>query len=329
MAIPPPLTLTEGDAVQLALHPDWSRHRLIIAGVALVGVSLIAVNPITPSSDLPNVQHRAVKLVDEATWSDVVSTADTYLSNLETGSTTASADLSDAFTALSNEFGGQLSTALTGAASGIENSLYGGWYGGDDGYVFGLFGGTVTDTTNDSMHGVSETGSTLQEISTALEAGQYEAAFSYFDTWSLETADHTLKSLLNPILDVTSKSGTTLSIPVELSQIQTNLLETFGNYTELKNLSDALLSPEIGVGFALSQDIQGIATDFSSGDTTDALTALDNLPSDLTNALVNGWDSGGSGVEPFLGLLTDTNAATGGLLQELLVTLPEQLAGAL
>jgi hypothetical protein len=315
--------------VQLALDPDSSRHRLIIAGVALIGASLVAVNPMTPSSDLSNVQHRAVKLVDEATWSDVVSTADIYLSNLEAGSTTASADLSEAFTALSNEFGGQLSTALTGAASGIENSLYGGWYGGDDGYVFGLFGGTVTDTTNDSMHGVSETGSTLQEISTALETGQYEAAFSYFDTWSLETSDHTLKSLLNPILDVTSKStGTTLSIPVELSQIQTNLLETFGTYTELKNFSDALLSPELGVGFALSQDIQGIATDFSSGDTTDALTALDDLPSDLTNALVNGWDSG-SGAEPFLGLLTDTDAATGGLLQELLVTLPEQLAGAL
>ena len=40
-----------------------------------------------------------------------------------------------------------------------------------------------------------------------------------------------------------------LSIPVELSQIQTNLLETFANYNEAKARLDALLAPELSVAF--------------------------------------------------------------------------------
>ncbi len=36
-----------------------------------------------------------------------------------------------------------------------------------------------------------------------------------------------------------------MSIPVELSQIQTNLLETFGNYNELKGSRQIGAVPEI------------------------------------------------------------------------------------
>ena len=61
-----------------------------------------------------------------------------------------------------------------------------------------------------------------------LDQGKLLNAFSYFDTWSLETVDHTLKPLLSPLLDETSKGVTTLSIPAELSQTFTNVLEEFG-----------------------------------------------------------------------------------------------------
>ena len=67
----------------------------------------------------------------------------------------------------------------------------------------------------------------------------------------MELLDHTLKPLLSPLLDETSKGVTTLSIPVELSQLQTNLLETFGTYNELKAFGDATLSPFLGAGFRL------------------------------------------------------------------------------
>jgi hypothetical protein len=300
------------------------KNRLLIAGIAAVGASLIALNPMSQTlHGVPPVQHRAVQLTaGEEDWSQVLATAQDNLAALEGDASTASTELSTAENALSTEFSGQISTALTGFETGLQNSIDGGWYGGDDGYVFGLFGGSVT-----GPDGV-ETGSTLTEISQALSSGNAEQAFSYFDTWSLETLDHSLKPLLAPLLDETSKGVTTLSIPTELSQIQTSLLETFGTYTELKNLSDGLLSPELGVAFGLSSDLDGIATDLSSGDYTDALTAFNNLPSDLTGDLLNGWDSG-PGVEPFVGLLTDAGSSTGGLLQDLLITWPEQLAGAL
>jgi hypothetical protein len=41
----------------------------------------------------------------------------------------------------------------------------------------------------------------------------------------LAAVDHTLKPLLSPLLDETSKGVTTLSIPAELSQTFTNVLE--------------------------------------------------------------------------------------------------------
>jgi hypothetical protein len=316
--------------VQLALPSDSTCHdlgsgssrstahvnRFMIAGVALVGASLIAVNLGTPT--LPEVQHRAVQLTaGEEDWSQVVAEAEANLQTLETEAATANSDVSSAFSALSTEFSGQISTALTGAETGAQNSLDGGWYGSDDGYVFGLFGGSVS-----GPDGI-ESGGTLTEISNALQAGDTLSAFSYFDTWSLETLDHTLKPLLSPLLDETSKGATTLSIPVELSQLQTNLLETFGTYNELKALGDALLAPELSVGFGLSQDLDGIATDLSSGEYSQALTGFSNLSSDVTGDLVNGYPSAVTG-EEFTGLLN-----SGSILEELLVTWPEQLATAL
>jgi hypothetical protein len=306
--------------VQPAHSPDSINRasRLLLAGVALLGAGLVVVTPTTPS--LPNVQHRAVRLTaGEQDWTQVLTTAEDNLTNLESEAATANSDLSSA---ISNELSGfetQISSAFTGVDSGLQNSISGGWYGSDDGYVFGLFPGSVS-----GPDGV-ETGSTLQEISTALDQGNALSAFSYFDTWSLETADHTLKPLLSPLLDETSKGVTTLSIPAELSQTFTNVLEEFGNYNELKALSDALLAPELSVAFGLSNDIDGIATDLSSGDYSQALTDFSNLSSDLTGDLLNGWTDPYTGTgEAFTGLLN-----SGSLLEELLATWPEQLATAL
>jgi hypothetical protein len=306
--------------VQLAHSPDSIKRasRLLVAGVALLGAGLVVVTPTTPG--LPNVQHRAVRLTaGELDWTQVLTTAEDNVTNLESEAATANSDLSSAVSTELSGFETQISTALTGVESGLQNSIDGGWYGSDDGYVFGLLGGSVS-----GPDGI-ETGSTLQEISTALDQGNALSAFSYFDTWSLETADHTLKPLLSPLLDETSKGVTTLSIPAELSQTFTNVLEEFGNYDELKALSNAALAPELSVAFGLSNDIDGIATDLSSGDYSQALTDFTNLSSDLTGDLLNGWTDPYTGTgEAFTGLLN-----SGSLLEELLATWPEQLATAL
>ncbi|MGA8328359.1 MAG: hypothetical protein WB777_03610 [Mycobacterium sp.] len=306
--------------MQLVPLSQGHKNRLLVAALAAIGASLIAANPMSPNTDLAGVQHRAVMLTaGEETWSEVVAAAETNLQTLETNATTASTELSAAYSGLSTEFSGQFSSALTGFETGVQNAIDGGWYGSDDGYVFGLLGGTVTNPAT----GISETGSTLQEITTALEQGNLLNAFSYYDAYSLEAVDHTLKPLLSPLLDETSHGATTLSIPVELSQIQTSLLETFGTYNEAKAGLDALLAPELSVAFGFFQDAQGIATDLSGGDYTQALTDLQNLPSDLTGDLLNGYPLAVSG-ETFTGLLN-----SGSILEELLVTWPEQLAQAL
>jgi hypothetical protein len=303
--------------VQLALPSASNRQRLMIAGVAVVGASLFAVNPGTAT--MTAVQHRAVQLTttDELDWSTVIGDSETNLQDLETGAATANTELSSALSTLGTEFSGQSSTGVTGFETGVQNAIDGGWYGSDDGYVEGLFPGTIIGGPDSPYTSVG----TLAEVSTALQSGEIEQAFSYVDTYSLELLDHTLKPLLSSVLDETSKGTTTLSIPVELSQIQTNLLETFGTYNELKAFGDATLSPVLSVGFGLTQDLDGISTDLSGADYTQALADFTNLPSDLTGDLLNGFPTT---TEPFVGLLN-----TGSLLDDLLVTFPEQLATAL
>jgi hypothetical protein len=309
--------------VQLAQTADSINraNRLLIAGIALAGAGLIVVNPVAPT--LPNVQHRAVQLTaGEQDLTQVLATAQDNLTTLESEAATANSDLSSAISTELSGFETQISTALTGAETGLQNSIDGGWFGDDDGFVFGLFGGSVTDPDT----GVTETGSTLQEITTALDQGNLLNAFSYFDTWSLETVDHTLFPLLSPLVtEFNDDTGvTTLSIPDQLLQTFTNEYTSFVSYSDLKALLNAVSSPELSVAFGLSADLDGIATDVSSGNIDQALTDIGNLPSDLTGDLLNGWTDPVAGSEAFTGLLNG-----GSLLEELLVTLPEQFVTAL
>jgi hypothetical protein len=309
--------------VQLAQTADSINraNRLLIAGVALASAGLIVVNPVEPN--LPNVQHRAVQLTaGEQDLTQVLATAQDNLTTLESEAAIANSDLSSAISTELSGFETQISTALTGAETGLQNSIDGGWFGDDDGFVFGLFGGSVTDPDT----GVTETGSTLQEITTALEQGNLLNAFSYFDTYSLETVDHTLFPLLSPLVtEFNDDTGvTTLSIPDQLLQTFTNEYTSFVSYSDLKALLNAVSSPELSVAFGLSNDLDGIATDLSSGNVDQALTDIGNLPSDLTGDLLNGWTDPAAGSEAFTGLLNG-----GSLLEELLVTWPEQLVTAL
>ena len=287
--------------MQLALPSDSKAAyvgRLMIAGVAVAGASLFAMNAPTPAG--PLVQQRDVKLAaGEVDWTTFLAnvndnlatlqsegaTASTELSTalgnvssisaldqhaltgFETGSeravrrlvrrrrrlrfglfgepvpwpsdgATSSTELSTALGNVSDAFSTQISNALTGFDTGVNNALFGGWYGGDDGYVFGLFGGEPV--LGGPTPGI--TGSLIEKLSNDLSTistnpNGSEQLFSDFNNYSLELLDHTLKPLLAPLLDETSGGATTYSIPVELSQIQTNLLEAFGNYNELKGSS--------------------------------------------------------------------------------------------
>jgi hypothetical protein len=300
-----------------------SLSRLAITGAAVVGAGFFALNAPTPAG--PPVQHHAVKLAaTEVDWATVISDTQANLAALQSDAATGSGDLSTALGNMSEHFGSQITSALSGFGTGLENALYGGWYGGDDGYVFGLFGGTVTNPVT----GISETNSLLGLLSADFQAGHVEQAYSDFNAYTLEVTDHTLRPLLSPLVDETSGTTTSYSIPVELSQIQTNLLQTFGDYDELRDGLKALLSPEITTQLVLTKDLDTIAADFAGGNSTQGMADLNNLPSDVFGAFVNGADVGTNPVDGsaqfFSGLLGD-----GSLLQHLVLTWPEQFVTAL
>lgn len=295
-----------------------------VAGATLLGMGVVAMTPIAPSQT--NFPHSAVMLTAaEVDWSTVISDAENNLTMLKTEAVTGSSHLSAALDNVSGHFNAQITTAIAGLETGIQNALNGGWYGGDDGYVFGLFGGTVTNPAT----GVSETGSLLGLLSTDFQNGNLIQAYSDINAYTLEVTDHTMNPLLGPLVDETSDSGViNYSIPVELSQIQTNLLTTFGDYLELRDALKAILTPEISAMFALSNDLQAIWSEFTAGHTTQGMSDLNNLPSDVFGALVNGYDVGTNPVDGssqvFSGLLS-----SGSLLEHLLLTWPEQIVTAL
>lgn len=330
--------------MQLALRPDSVGHtlgggpsrrsartnRFMAAGVAVVGASLIAVNPLAPNvaADVEHrIEHRAVQLTSGmgdvvSDYADVISQANANLQTLGGEAAVALPRLLQQIGANASGAGGLINTALTGAGKGVQNAFYGGWYGGDDGFVFGLFGGSVTHA------GVTETGSTLQEILGALQHGDAFSAFGYYDEWALEALDHTMKPLLSPILS-TARAGKppTPTLPGQFLHTLTNVTETFLTYSNLKSLANALLSPELSVTFGLLGDLGKIGGDVSSGNLGQALTDVFKTPADLAGDLLNGFVYPGvynpTG-EPFTGLLN-----SGSLLQQLLVTWPNQLATAL
>ena len=195
--------------MQLALPSDSKAayvSRLMIAGVAVAGASLFAMNAPTPTG--PLVQQRDVKLAaGEVDWTTFLANVNDNLATLQSEGATASSELSTALGNVSTQLRrADFSTALTGFDTGVNNALFGGWYGGDDGYVFGLFGGEPV--LGGPTPGI--TGSLIDKLSNDLSTistnpNGSEQLFSDFNNYTLELLDHTLKPLLAPLLDETSQ----------------------------------------------------------------------------------------------------------------------------
>jgi hypothetical protein len=356
-------------------------NKLLIAGIAAAGAAAIAVNPMAAKIEadaqhqvVTDIEQRAVRLTSGL--SDVLAQASTNVQTLESEAAVSLPALSQSIGAtVSNTAAGVqaganlqtlaaalalivpalqqeaanvpgaeslISTGLSGAETSLQNALYGGWYGGDDGFVFGLFGGTVTG------NGVTESGSTLQEIATALQQGNAFDAYGYAEEWSLEVIDHTLKPLLSPFLN-TAKAGATPTatipgevlqtltalaatlptpLPSEVLQTVSNLTATFASYPTIKALGDAALSPGLSVSFGAIGDLSTIASDVGAGNVTAAVTDTAKVPTDLLGDLLNGYVYPNATTNPtgapFTGLLNK-----GSLLQDLVQTWPNEIVTAL
>lgn len=312
-------------------------NKFLIAGVTVVGAAVIAVNPAMSNiaTDAQNgaaaAEYRAVKLASDVTdvlgdYESVVSQAGANLQTLGSEASVAIPALLQTVGSNLSEYGGLIGTALQSTATALfQDALYGGgWYGGDDGYVFALFGGNVT-----SKAGVTEYGSTLQEVFNSLAKGNVFNAFSYIEEWALEALQHVTKPLLAPFLN-TAKAGATATetIPGDILQTLTNLTNQIFTYSNLQSVVKAFLSPVISVAYGALGSLSNIATAVSKANIGAAVADVLKLPADLTGDLLNGYVYPSAVYNPtgaaFTGLLN-----SGSLLQDLLVTWPNQLAKAL
>lgn len=324
--------------MQLALLSDSSgqvwragSRKFMAAGVAVIGASLIAANPLAPSvaADIQHkvvadIQHRAVRLTDAA--SDVVGAYDSLVSTTNANLQILGTEAGIAFPRLVNQIGVNLqgtesifNTASQGTQIALNNALYNGWYGGDDGYVFGLIGGTLTSKT-----GVTESGSTVAEIVNSLQHGNLFNAFGYFDEWSLEALQHVTKPLLSPLLS-TAKAGATPTPTLINTFLQSliNLDNGVLAYSNLQNLFKAATSPMIGLTFGALGEFGKIGGDVAALNIGGALTELAKAPANIAGYVLNGYTYPGA-ASPFTGLLNN-----GGIFQQLLYTWPNLISTAL
>jgi len=310
-------------------------NKALVAFGTVACAASIAANPLTANvgaevqhTVAAETQHREVLLT--AGIGDVIGAYEGVLTqagaNLQTLAGEGQVAIPEMLTAIGTNlsgYGDLISTGLSGAAASLQNAFYGGWYGGDDGYVFGLFGGSVTHD------GVTESGSTLQLFLGALQQGKAFDAFGYIEPWALELIDHTLKPLLSPFLN-TAKAGAipSATIPGEVLQTLSSVAASFLSYPMLKAVAKTVMAPALSVAFGFFGDVDTISSDVSTGDVAKLVTDVLELPAHFAGNLLNGYVLKDPVLNPtgaaFTGLLN-----TGSLLEDLVKNWPHQLAVAL
>jgi hypothetical protein len=112
-----------------------------------------------------------------------------------------------------------------------------------------------------------------------------------------------------------------LSIPGQITDNLSNVVKALTSDTAVLTLASTALSPVEAIIAAAGASGQAFVDAVGAGDPVGAITTVINVPAVLTGALLNGFNN-------FPGLLT-FNAAGGGLVQTLLVTLPQMVATAI
>ena len=273
--------------------PPTSIHRMpryVAAGAALIGAGLIVANPATQSA--PAIEQHAVQLVDldvTAGWSTVISEAFTNLQGI------------------GNEIAADPTPVLSQV---IENqAAFAATFSGD----LQTIGTTLETFVSQDLPPA------LQALITGIDSGDISNAVNDFNTALLLG----LIGVAQPIQDI-------LSLPGEMSQNLTNVIDTLPNLG--LNLLLSPLGPLDGTLQAIADSSQGIYDAVQAGDSTTVLTDLLNMPAFVTGALLNGYNAEALGID-YTGLLSPESVPgfdfTGGLLDSLLVGLPQTIAQAL
>ncbi|MEO8816347.1 MAG: hypothetical protein ABI307_07590 [Mycobacterium sp.] len=286
--------------MQLAFRPTAT----LIAAAAVLSATTLAVNPLAPAS--AEVQRFATQLVN-----------DSALTTVDWATTLHNA--SENITALQDRFEANPFPDLNA------------WSGLQSGYAQ-----MISDEVQESLKGVQGIWSgygpavglenLLPQVTEFLQSGDVASAYSLINVDMLFDAQNITQPFFNHIPHGTDEfiqgaSGITGDMLRHLAAVS----DVLGDYSVLKDLAKAATSPAIGALFQASQSGTEINDLFAAGDTAGAMTALNNLPAQVTDALLNGYSPlGGLHQDDFVGLLTQ-----GSLLDQLLVIIPGKVADAL
>lgn len=283
------LSLEPGVHRGLTTSTRHMQHGLI-AGIAVVGASLIALYPATPAG--PAVEQHAVQLVDvdvTAGWGSVLSDASTNLQAIESEIAANPSPVLEQLIANQTAFSTEISTDFQTIGNGLNTFLS------------------------------QELPQALQAFDTSVAAGDYTDAVNNLNG-----------AVLIGLLPVAQPLQDLMTIPGEESQNLTNVIDQLPNIG--LNLILSPVGPLDGTLQALADSSQAIHDALQAGDTTTALNDLLGMPAFVTGALLNGYDNPALFIS-YDGLLTPETVPgfdfTGGLLDSLLVGLPQTIAQAL
>ena len=298
---------TTGGAVRSGPPSPATRLRpYLAAGVAIVGASLIAVNPVGPTGAA--IQERAVQLASLG--------ADEIGDGLGTAAQSIPADIAtlNPFPEWINVLGtgfdnvGQIGDQILADPFPILSQLLTNQLG-------------YADTISTSLQAV---GQTLDQFVTG--DGAYDlvpllqGAFGDLAAGDVTGAAADISSILTgvtifPALDLEPA----LEIPGEITTNLNNAVQSLLN--PLTELIVGLVSAPEGVIYTLGNSGQAFVDAAGAGEPLVALSALINTPAEAVGALLNGVPDQG-----YVGLIEPTFA---GLLQTLAVDLPQTIAQAL
>jgi hypothetical protein len=273
----------------------------LAAGVAVVGASLIAVNPVAPTI-AADVQERAVRLTGAITSdiADVTTNAATAVAAAATNPITLWSDvLNTALTntqTLANEW---LADPFPIMAQVIHNQL---------GFAQTI-GGSLQSMNSTLLNVITqELPGQFQTMVNGIAAGDIGASVSTFNQQLLLD----LIPTIFPLQDI-------LKIPGEMA---TNFANVLSQY--LPEIGVSLLTGTLGSIMgpvdAVAYGVQDVVDAWDAGQPGQALIDAVNLPAIYTDALLNGYSPpGGLG---FAGLL----GTPGGIFQLLGITIPQQIA---
>jgi hypothetical protein len=273
----------------------------LAAAVALAGAGLIAVNPVAPSSSVMGADfvHRGVRLTTSA--ADLAAATDplTEWANVITGAVTNI-----------EQIGGEIQAdPLPVLAQVIANQL--------------AFSETIDTNLQSLLSSVNtlvsdELPQAVQTLLSGIEAGDIGSAVNNFTS-----------GLLLDLLPGATPLVNILDIPGEIAQNLANVVTS-----QVPNAGLEILLAPLGLLFgttqALADDSQAIVDALQGGQYSTALTDLLNMPAIATGAFLNGYDATATYDIGYDGLLSSAESGLGsGLLDQLLVQIPQQIASTL